>query len=48
MTKKEHQRKIGRIIKVVEDRDILLRKAGRRAEDLQNAQSTKSKRKKRK
>jgi hypothetical protein len=48
MTKKEHRRKIERIIKVVEGRDILLRKVGMRVEDLQNARSPKSKRKKRK
>jgi hypothetical protein len=40
------QRNMKRIIKVVEDRDILLRNAGMLANDQKNVQSSKSKREK--
>ena len=42
----EHRRNLKRLMKAVEDRDVLLRNAGILVNDQKNVQSTKSKRKK--
>ena len=48
MTNKEDQRNIKRIIKTIEDRDVLLRNAGMLVVDQKNVKSSKSKSKREK
>jgi hypothetical protein len=48
MTKKERQRNLERLIKVVEERDVLLRNAGMLGNDRKNVHSFKSKSKRNK